>query len=370
MPEKDYYSILGVKETATEDEIRKSFRSLAKRWHPDANKGDRDAERRFKEISEAHEVLSDKDKRAQYDQLRKAREMGYGGPGGFDFSGFRRGGEPGGGESAGFSFDDIGGVGDIFSSIFGRGARYSHAAGGGYRPQKGEDVVYSIEIPFDTAVRGGKSSITAPHVESCRHCGGSGAEPGTSPSACPSCKGSGMVSSFQEGFGVSHPCPRCLGRGTINSNPCRACMGKGETEETRTISINIPKGVRDSAKIRLAGQGEPGIAGGPRGDMYLLVRVSSHAEFERRGNDIYSTVTVDIAQAALGTKTAVRTLDGDVTLNIPAGTQPEAKMRLRGRGVKTADGAEGDHYVTIKVKVPKNLTAAQKKLLEEFVKDK
>ena len=367
MPEKDYYSILGVKETASGEEIQKAFRALAKRWHPDANKGDKDAERRFKEISEAHEVLSDKEKRAQYDQLRKAREMGFGRPGGFDFSSFRRGGGPAAG-AGGFGFEDLGDLGDIFSSIFGREPRYSHAAGRTYRPQKGEDAVYSMEISFDTAVRGGKSSVTVPHLESCQRCGGNGAEPGTSPTTCPSCNGSGMVSSFQGSFGVSRPCPGCLGRGTINPSPCRACMGRGEVEGTQTMSVSIPKGIKDGAKIRLAGRGEPGIAGGPPGDMYLLVKVAAHPEFERRGNDVYSTVTLDIAQAALGAKVPVRTLDGEVTLSIPAGTQPDTKLRLRGRGVKTAEGAKGDHYVIVKVRVPKNLTAAQKRLLEEFAR--
>lgn len=369
MPEKDYYSILGVKENAAEEEIRKSFRALAKRWHPDANKGDKDAERRFKEISEAHDVLSDKEKRFQYDQLRKARESGFAGPGGFDFSGFRRaGGRPGAAE--GFGPEDLGGFSDIFSNLFSGSQRHSSAAGRAYRPQKGEDVVYSMEIPFDTAVRGGKSSITVPHTETCSRCSGSGAEPGSSPKTCPACNGSGSVSSFQGTFGFSRPCPQCLGRGTINSDPCRACMGRGEIDQPHTLSVNIPQGVRDGAKIRLAGQGEPGIAGGPPGDMYLLVRVAPHPEFERRGNDIYSTATLDIVQAALGAKIPVRTFEGEVTLNVPAGTQPDAKLRLRGRGVKSADGARGDHYVVIKVSVPRNLSPAQRKLLEEFTRSK
>jgi len=365
MPEKDYYSILGVKETATEDEIRKAFRSLAKKWHPDANKGDKDAERRFKEISEAHEVLSDKDKRAQYDQLRKAREMGFGGAEGFDFRNFRQG-APGG--EGGFSFEDLGGFGDLFSNIFGREPRYSRSAGATYRPQKGEDRVYSIEIPFDTAVRGGKRAITVPHVEDCSHCHGTGAEPGTNPMTCPACNGTGTVSSFQGGFGFSRPCPQCLGRGTINSNPCRACAGRGTIEAPRTLSVNIPQGVKDGAKIRLAAQGEPGIAGGPPGDLYLLVHVASHPDFDRRGHDIYSTVLLDMVHAALGTKIPVRTLDGEVTLAVPPGTQPGAKLRLRGRGVKSANGAQGDHYVVIKVQIPKDLTGDQRRLLEEFAK--
>jgi molecular chaperone DnaJ len=364
MPEKDYYSILGVSETASAEEIHKAFRALAKRWHPDANKGDKDAERRFKEISEAHEVLSDSEKRAQYDQLRKARAMGYGGEG-FDFSQFRQGaGARGGGK--GFSFEDLGGFGDLFSNIFGRESRFSHQAGRTYRAQKGDDVVFSVEISFDEAVRGGKRSINVPHTGNCSRCGGSGAEPGSTPATCPSCGGSGVVSSFQGGFGISRPCPKCLGRGTVNSNPCRVCFGRGTVDETRTISVNIPAGIKDGAKIRLAGQGEPGIASGPPGDMYLLVRVAPHPDFDRRGNDIYSKVAVDFAQAALGAKVPVRTLDGEVALNVPAGTQPGAKLRLRGRGVKGTDGSQGDHYVTVTVKVPKNLTAEQRRLLEEF----
>jgi len=378
MAEKDYYSILGVSENATEAEIKKTFRGLAKKYHPDANRGDKDAEKRFKEISEAYEVLSDKEKRAQYDELRRARATGFGGPGGFDFSQFRGrrggagtrrgGGAPGGGQT--FTFEDLGDLGDIFSDMFSREPRYSAGAGRTYRPQKGEDLVYSIDIPFDVAAKGGKTSVTIPRAETCPRCGGSGAEPGSQPQPCPTCGGSGTVSSFQGAFGFSRPCPQCLGRGTINPNPCRVCQGRGTTQQTHTVTVKIPRGVKDGAKIRLAGQGEAGIAGGPAGDLYLLVHVMPHAEFERKGNDIYTTAGIDMTEAALGTKVPVHTLEGDVTLTIPPGTQPGAKMRLRGRGIKTASGETGDHYVVVNVRVPKTLSAEQRRLLEQLAKAK
>jgi len=367
MPEKNYYSILGVSEGAGKDEIRKAFRKLAKQYHPDANKGDKNAEKRFKEISEAYEVLSDDDKRAQYDQLRQARRMGFGAAGGFDPSTFTgaRGGKGGTG-GATFTFEDLGDFGDLFSDIFSREPRYGAHAGRSYRPQKGEEITFSITIPFELAVRGGKTTINVPRTETCPACGGSGAEPGSKSRTCPSCGGLGSVSVSQGAFAFSRPCPQCLGRGTINTRPCKSCGGQGTVSRTRTITVNIPKGINDGAKIRLAGQGEAGIAGGPPGDLYLLVHVQPHAEFERRGNDVYSTVTVDMVQAALGTKVPVKTLDGTVTLTIPPGTQPGTRLRLRGRGVKTASGETGHHYVTVEVSVPKRLTEKQKRLLKEF----
>ena len=231
MPEKDYYAVLGVLETAGEDEIRKTFRKLAKKYHPDANNGDRNAENRFKEISEAYEVLSDKDKRARYDQLRKARETGFSAAGGFDPSVFRRG--PGGrGGRTTISFEDLGDLGDIFSDMFGRESRYSPNAGRTYRPQKGEELVFSVDIPFDLAVRGGKTTVNVPRTENCPSCSGSGAAPGTTPQACPSCKGSGHVSVSQGAFAFSRPCPRCLGRGTVNTSPCKTCRGSGTASRT------------------------------------------------------------------------------------------------------------------------------------------
>lgn len=363
MPEKDYYSVLGVTESAGEGEIRKAFRKLAKQYHPDANRGDTNAEKRFKEISEAYEVISDADKRQQYDQLRRARRQGFGAAGGFDPSTFTGGARSGGST---FSFEDLGDFGDLFSDIFSREPRYGAHAGRSYRPQKGEELTFSINIPFDLAMRGGKTTLSIPRNESCPKCGGSGAEPGTKPQACPSCNGSGSVSVSQGAFAFSRPCPQCLGRGNINTSPCKSCGGRGTLSRTRTITVDIPKGINDAAKIRLAGQGEAGIAGGPPGDLYLLTHVAPHAEFERKGNDVHSTVTIEMVQAALGAKVPVNTLDGTVTLTVPPGTQPGTKLRLRGRGVKTASGREGHHYVTVEVSVPKNLTEEQKKLLEEF----
>lgn len=365
MPERDYYSVLGVSESAGEKDIRRAFRKLAKEYHPDANQQDKDAEKRFKEISEAYEVLSDGDKRAQYDQLRRAREMGFGGPGGAGaFDGFRPGR---GGRTVTFGdLGDIGGLGGLFSDMFGREPRYSANAGRTYGPQKGEDLVFTAEIPFDLAIRGGKTTINVPRSQTCARCHGSGAEPGSQPATCPACAGKGTVSDFQGAFGFSRPCTQCLGRGTINSNPCRDCSGAGTVRHTQTISVAIPPGVKDGAKIRLSGQGEAGIAGGPAGDLYLLVRVAAHPEFERRGNDIHSEVEVEMASAALGTKVAVNTLGGTVTLTVPPGTQPGAKLRLKGRGVKGTGGKAGHHYVTVKVRIPGDLSERQRELLREF----
>ncbi len=363
MPEKDYYSVLGVSESAGEDDIRKAFRKLAKEYHPDANRGDKNAEKRFKEISEAYEVLSDKQKRDQYDQLRQARRQGYGAAGGFDPSVFTGGT---GRRGASFSFEDLGDLGNLFSDIFSRQPRYGSHAGTSYQPQKGEEMTFSVSIPFELAVRGGKTTINVPRSEACQRCKGSGAEPGTKPKPCPSCKGSGSVSVSQGAFAFSRPCPQCLGQGNINTSPCTACGGDGSVRRTRTLSVNIPRGIHDGAKIRLAGQGEAGIAGGPPGDLYLLVRVQPHREFERRGNDVYSSVKIDMVEAALGTRVPVNTLDGTVTLTVPAGTQPGSTLRLKGRGVKTAGGHAGHHYVKVEVSVPKTLSEKQKQLLKDF----
>jgi molecular chaperone DnaJ len=361
MPEKDYYSILGVSEKADEKEIRRAFRKLAKEYHPDANKGDKSAEKRFKEISEAYETLSDKDKRAQYDQVRKAREMGFDfGGGGFDPSAFH------GGSQRTVRFEDLGDLGGMFSNIFGREPRFSQGARRSYRPQKGEDLVFTVEVPFDLSVKGGKTTLSVPRTETCPACSGTGAEPGTSPEKCTACGGAGSVSVSQGAFAFSQPCPQCLGRGVRNAHPCRACRGEGSLKRTRSITVNVPRGVSDGAKIRLAGQGEAGIAGGPAGDLYLLVRVGAHPEFERRGNDVYSKVKIDMVQAALGTKLTVATVDGEARVTVPPGTQPGSKLRLRDKGVKTASGETGHHYVTVEVSIPRDLSDEQREILKKF----
>lgn len=364
MPEKDYYQILGVGETVSAKEVRRAFRKLAKEYHPDANRGDKTAEERFKQISEAYEVLSDNDKRAQYDQIRKAREMGFSGGRGFDPTIFRQAG--GGSRSTTFRFEDLGEMGGVFSDLFSGASRYGADARMTYRPQKGPDIVYSLTVPFDLAVLGGQTHVAVERSEKCSRCGGAGAEPGTSPKNCPQCEGRGSVSVSQGAFAFSQPCPQCFGRGTIVEKPCVDCRGEGTLRRKRTISVKIPRGINDGAKIRLTGQGEAGIAGGPAGDLYLLVKVAPHAEFERRGNDVYSKVTIDMAHAALGTKVPVNTLAGEVTLSIPPGTQPGGRLRLRGRGVKTAAGVEGHHYVVVEVAVPRELSDERKKLLEDF----
>ncbi|MHC4713737.1 MAG: DnaJ C-terminal domain-containing protein, partial [Planctomycetota bacterium] len=270
------------------------------------------------------------------------------------------------GAGATFTFEDLGDLGNLFGDIFGSQMRYSPDGGKTYRPRKGEQLVFSIEVPFDLAVSGGKTTVTVPRSEACSRCGGSGAEPGTKPTTCTSCNGRGSVSVSQGAFAFSRPCPQCLGRGTVNADPCRDCHGSGAVKRTRNITVNIPKGINDGAKIRLAGQGEAGVAGGPPGDLYLLVHVPAHPEFRRQGNDVYSSVKIDMADAALGTKVSVNTLDGTVNLNIPPGTQPGTTLRLRDRGVKTAAGAHGHHYVTVEVSIPRDLSEKRRQLLEQF----
>ena len=360
MPGKDYYEILGVKRDASSDEIKKAFRRLARKYHPDRNKGDKNAEARFKEVNEAHNVLIDKDKRAQYDRFGEARARGFTGSGFWDES--ERDG--GGAGARTFSWEEIGGLGDIFSQFFRRespfGARRSA------EPRRGEDIEVASEVPFDLAVRGGRMKISVPGVFMCKRCGGSGAEPGTKLETCPVCDGTGNTQAVQGAFAFSRPCPRCYGRGRIITTPCRTCGGSGQEQAARRYQVKIPRGVRDGQKIRLAGQGHPGAAGGPGGDLLVEVHVQKHAEFERRGNDVYGEATINVVQAMLGTEVRVHTVRGDVTLRVPPGTQSGEQLRLRGRGVASADGRTGDHYVAIRVSIPRSLTEEQKELLRKF----
>jgi molecular chaperone DnaJ len=363
---KDFYKILGVAENASADEIKKAYRKLAKQYHPDANPSDTTAAERFKEISEAHSVLGDDTKRKQYDQVRK-----YGGLGGF--GGFRPGGgagRPGMDPTEGISFDDLsglGGLGDIFGSIFDFGKK----RGAGARPQssvRGQNVEYAVEIGFETAARGGKISVTVPVSEPCATCGGNGAAPGTSPTACPECKGSGAVTFGQGGFAVSRPCPACYGRGSIPTTPCATCAGQGQVRSQRQLQVSVPAGVDSGSKLRIPGQGEGAAGGGQRGDLILSFRVRPHRFFERDGMDINCTVPINLAQAALGSKIRVRTVDGKhVVLRIPAGTQSGTRFRVKGQGVEKA-GRRGDQYVRVEVRMPENLTMEQEGLLKEFAR--
>ena len=371
MPKRDYYEVLGVSKDASEEEIKRAYWRLAKKYHPDKNKGDKAAEEKFKEISEAHQVLSDQKKRSQYDSLRNFR---FGGAGGFrGFPGFERFARPGRAgrgpyaEEATFTYEDLGDLGDLFSSLFGGDfirTRMRREA----RPQRGEDLNFRLEVPFETAIRGGKAIITIAREATCSRCGGTGAEPGSSRRPCPTCGGRGSVQISQGLFAFSRPCPRCLGKGEIIEKPCKECSGTGRARRKSRISVDIPAGITPGMKIRLKGQGAPGENGGPPGHLYLTLDIKEHPKFEMRGRDIYSEVRLSIRDAALGSTVDVETIDGKVSLKVPPGTQPGSLLRLQGKGVKATGGSRGDHYVRVLVDIPKKLTPEQERLLEEFAK--
>jgi len=354
---RDYYRILGVAEAATPDEIKKAYRKLAKQYHPDANPNNQEAAEKFKEIGEAYGVLSEPDKRKQYDTMRKN-----------PFAGFPRGGgQPGGtaGRSgAGIHFEDLsdlGGLSDLFESIFQRGERKK---GGAKAPQRGADIEYVVEIPFPTAARGGRITITVPVTEECATCNGTGAAPGTRLQTCPECSGSGNIQFGQGGFAVSRPCPNCLGRGKVPEQPCTVCGGSGQVREQRQIAITVPAGVDNGSKLRIAGQGER--AAGGTGDLIVNFKIQPDRFFTRDGLDVTGTIPINLAQATLGSKVRVRTLDDKkVALRIPPGTQSGTRFRIPGQGIEK-NGRRGDQYVHVKVEVPDELTEEQKKAFEEF----
>ena len=360
---KDYYQILGVSEKADASEIKKAYRKLAKRYHPDANANDPKAAERFKEVGEAYAVLSDEEKRKQYDQMRR---MG-------SFSGFGRGGpgagggpRPGaGGPGVRFNVDDLGdmgGLGDLFSSIFDFGRKRQPRTGA----QRGGNVEYTVEISFELAARGGTISITVPVTEECATCGGTGAAPGTRTTVCSECGGSGTVSFGQGGFAVNRPCPACYGRGQVPTQPCGTCGGSGQLRQERKIRVKVPAGVDTGSKLRLSGQGERGRGGGSPGDLVITFQVKRHRFFRRKGLDVHCTVPVNIAQAALGSKIRVRTVDGKrVALTIPAGTQSGTKFRVPGQGIEKG-GQRGDQLVEVRITVPDTLDEEEEQLMREF----
>lgn len=363
---KDFYKILGVSESAKQDEIKKAYRKLAKQFHPDANAGDPAASERFKEIGEAYSVLSDAEKRKQYDQMRKYGAFGFGRKGGAGAPPPGGGRHPGAG-AEGFSFDDIsglGGIGDIFSTIFDRGRRGQGAPGAGR--EKGQDVEYVVEIDFETAVKGGAISISVPITEECATCAGSGGAPGSRARRCPECAGTGSVSFGQGGFAVKRPCPACFGRGTIPETPCPSCAGSGIVRQNRKIQVNVPQGVESGSKVRLTGQGERGGGGGTPGDLIITFKVKPHHFFRREGLDIHVTVPINIAQATLGSRIRVRTVDGKrVMLRIPDGTQTGTRFRIRGQGVRKAERA-GDQFVEVRVEVPQSLSDEEREAIRGF----
>ncbi len=365
---KDFYKILGVPENASQDEIRKAYRKLAKKHHPDANADDPSAADRFKEIGEAHSVLSDPEKRKQYDEVRRYGGFGFGkagdrtGPSPRDFA--SRASRPGGEES--FSFEDLGGLGglgDLFNSMFERGRR---GPGTRDRTRKGQDVEYVVEVPFEQAVRGGKVSVTVPVTEECAVCLGSGAAPGTGLRRCTECGGGGTVSFGQGGFAVSRPCPACMGRGSVPERPCGSCGGSGQVRQNRTIQVSVPKGVDTGSKLRLTGQGERAPGGGAPGDLILTFKVKPHSFFRRDGLDVHVTVPVNVVQAILGSRMKVRTVHGkSVVLRIPPGTQSGTKFRLRGQGVEKGE-RRGDQFVEVRVEIPEVIGEEERQALEDF----
>jgi len=371
MPKRDYYDILGVSENASADEIKRVYRDLAKKYHPDANRGDKQAETKFKEISEAYNVLRDPEKRKKYDQMRRFGGLGSGSPGGFDFSGFDfsrwRPGTSQQHRTGGFSFEDlfgIGGLGDILGDFFDFGDRARRQRSGGR--QKGETLYSEITIPFDLAVKGGRQEIYVNLEETCDRCHGTGAEKGTSAKTCPECHGRGTISIAQGFFAVNRTCPRCLGRGTIIEKVCPVCHGTGQTKRTRKLAITIPKGISDGTRLRLKGQGVSGVKGGPKGDIIVTVHIQPHRFFKRKGNDIYCEVPLDIIKAIQGAKIRVKTVyNKKVEIKIPPGTRDGRTFRLRGLGVESRKG-KGDQYVTIRVTRRSNLTEEERKIIENF----
>lgn len=361
MAHKDYYDILGVAKNASQEELKRAYRKLAKKYHPDANPGNKVAEETFKEISQAYDVLSDAQKRTQYDQMKNAAHsfnFGQGGSG--DYS---RGG------AKGFSFEDLGGfgdLGDLFSTFYDRGSRVRRER---YGPRRGEDLTFEIEVPFEEAISGGQRTISIPVEDSCPACGGTGARAGSSVTECSECNGTGTVSIAQGGFAFSRPCPRCYGRGHIVQHPCPACHGQGTATRHKRINVRIPPGVDSGSKIRIAGQGEHGASGGQPGDLILVVRLGSHRFFERRGQNIYCDIPINFAQAALGSTMRVRTLDGAAMIKIPPGVQTGTSLRLKGGGVEGPGGQRGDMFCRIKVVTPQKFGGRARKALEEFAKE-
>jgi len=367
---KDYYAVLGVPASATQDEIKKQYRKLAAKHHPDKNPNDPKAAERFKEISEAYQVLGDADKRKHYDQMRQLGAFG-------GFGGGARGGGPFGGTSTGggpnvrfedFDIGGLGGLGEIFSSMFG-GSTGGGTTRGGARsrgPERGQDIEAALNIPFRTAALGGKVPIELEVNEECAVCHGTGAAPGAKMQTCPECNGRGMISFGQGGFAVQRPCPMCLGRGQIPSERCPTCSGSGEVRTRKKVMITVPAGVDTGTKIRLKGQGGRGTRNGPPGDLLISFQVEPDRFFKREGLDIIAPVPINIAQATLGSQISVRTLEGTkVKIRIPPGTANGKRFRVRGHGIQK-DDRKGDLIVQVEVSVPEKLTEEQEKAMREF----
>ncbi|MGQ0457265.1 MAG: molecular chaperone DnaJ [Hyphomicrobium sp.] len=356
MAKRDYYEVLGVKRTATEQDLKSAYRTLAKEYHPDRNAGDKDAERKFKEVNEAYEALKDPQKRAAYDQFGHAAfEGGMGGRGG-----------------AGFGPDFASSMSDIFDDLFGEfmgGRRGQQSQGRGRTGrERGADLRYNLEIGLTEAFAGKTAQIRVPASVSCETCSGAGAKPGTKARTCSTCGGAGKVRASQGFFTIERPCPSCQGRGEMIDDPCVACSGTGRVTKERTLSVNIPAGVEDGTRIRLAGEGEAGLRGGPAGDLYIFLSIKPHEFFQRDGSDIFCKVPISMTTAALGGQIDVPTLEGATTrVKIPEGTETGKQFRLKEKGMPVLRSKlTGDMYIEVEVETPKNLTRRQRELLEEF----
>jgi molecular chaperone DnaJ len=347
---KDLYDVLGVSKSASPDEIKKAYRKLARKHHPDANPGDAAAEERFKEVQAAYDVLSDPEKRKQYDTVGN-RMFGGGGNGGFNVN-----------------FSNLGDLGDLFGGLFGdvgrRGSRTARERG-----VRGRDVEVEVSVSFEDSLRGLETRIPVQLEVPCETCNGSGAEPGTAPILCPECRGRGVVAEDQGIFALSQPCPRCGGDGTVIEKPCRTCSGSGRQVRTKRYTVKIPAGVKDGTRIKLKGKGEAGRGGAPAGDLHVVTRVAASPLYERRGSDLVLEVPVTYAEAALGTEVEVPTPDGRISLKIPAGSQDGKTLRVKGRGApKLNASGKGDLLARVRVTVPSKLTKAEREALDAYRK--
>jgi molecular chaperone DnaJ len=352
MAKRDYYEVLGVSRTATEVEIKSAYRKLAVRYHPDKNPGDHEAEEKFKEAAEAYSVLSDADQRARYDRF------GHAGVSSSAASG------------AGWGAQGFGGIEDILGDLFGFGDMFGGRSAGGTRrsaAQRGADLRYDLEMTLEEAAAGMTAQLRIPRLETCDACRGSGAAPGTQPETCQTCGGAGQVRYQQGFFSVSRTCGTCRGTGRVIRTPCETCRGAGRVEREKQMEVKIPAGVETGSRLRLAGEGEAGSQGGPAGDLYVVIHVKEHDVFERQGNNLYASVPVTFAQAALGAEINVPTLEGQQDLKVPAGTQTGTVFRVKGQGMPALGGrGKGDLYVSVTVVTPTTLTREQRKLLEQL----
>ncbi len=347
---KTPYETLGVPKNASADEIKKAYRKLARKHHPDANAGDKDAEERFKEVQHAYDVLSDPEKRKQYDRFgtQNGRAGGPAGNANFDF--------------------DLGDLGDIFGGLFGGGAGGTRARAA-RQPLRGNDIEATVHLSFEDSLRGVDAKVPVEMLAACRECGGTGARPGTAPVICPECNGRGVKAESQGLFALSQPCPRCRGNGTVIEQPCPKCQGTGRERRIKTYTVKIKPGVKDGTRIRLKGKGEAGLHGGPAGDLIVVTRVDASPTYERRGDDLVVTVPVSYATAALGGSVEVPTPDGPVSLKIPAGSEDGKLLRIKGRGAPKLNGSgRGDVLARVRIQVPKRVNKKERELLEELRK--